>query len=260
MKQDSTDGARARRGAGDEPQRKRGDDLKKPEVLQARDPSLPPGTLKRIGGSASDDWNNRIANETINTLWLKNSDEETRHRQMTAAVDGLIGINPRDELEGMMAAQLIASHSAAMECYRRAMIGEQTFQGRSENLNQANKLSRSFATLLDALNRHRGKGQQKVTVEHVHVHSGGQAIVGAVGPGGGIASKDEEQRHAKQIAHAPEPPLRSADAAREPMSVASDGERPLPDARQTQHRPENRTGEGQDLSLAHDSRRPSIDS
>ena len=31
-----------------------------------------------------------------------------------------------------------------------------------------------------ALNRHRGKGQQKVTVEHVHVHEGGQAIVGNV--------------------------------------------------------------------------------
>ena len=31
-----------------------------------------------------------------------------------------------------------------------------------------------------ALNRHRGKGQQKVTVEHVHVHQGGQAIVGHV--------------------------------------------------------------------------------
>src|SRR5258708_25891945 len=29
-----------------------------------------------------------------------------------------------------------------------------------------------LATLLEALNRHRGKGQQKVTVEHVHVHSG----------------------------------------------------------------------------------------
>ena len=33
---------------------------------------------------------------------------------------------------------------------------------------------------LEALNRHRGKGQQKVTVEHVHVHEGGQAIVGNV--------------------------------------------------------------------------------
>ena len=69
----------------------------------------------------------------------------------------------------MIAAQLIAAHNAAMECYRRAMIGEQTFEGRRENLSQANKLSRTYAVLLDALNRHRGKGQQKVTVEHVHV-------------------------------------------------------------------------------------------
>ena len=80
----------------------------------------------------------------------------------------------------MMAAQLIAAHNAAMECYRRAMIGEQTFEGRRENLAQANKLSRTYATLLEALNRHRGKGQQKVTVEHVHVHAGGQAVVGVV--------------------------------------------------------------------------------
>jgi hypothetical protein len=41
-------------------------------------------------------------------------------------------------------------------------------------------LSRTYTTLLEALNRHRGKGQQKVTVEHVHVHQGGQAIVGHV--------------------------------------------------------------------------------
>ena len=59
-----------------------------------------------------------------------------------------------------------------MECYRRAMIAEQTFEGRRENLNQANKLARTYATLIEALNRHGGKGQQKVTVEHVHVHAG----------------------------------------------------------------------------------------
>ena len=33
-----------------------------------------------------------------------------------------------------MAAQLIASHTAAMECYRRAMIGEQSFEGRREDV------------------------------------------------------------------------------------------------------------------------------
>jgi len=98
----------------------------------------------------------------------------------------------------MIAAQLLACHNAAMECYRRAVHGEQTFVGRSENLSQANKLSRSFATLLEALNRHRGKGQQKVTVEHVHVHAGGQAVVGMVGtPGGGYHPNSEEQPDAK---------------------------------------------------------------
>jgi hypothetical protein len=69
-----------------------------------------------------------------------------------------------------------------------------TFEGRRESLSQANKLSRTYATLLEALNRHRGKGQQKVTVEHVHVHPGGQAVVGVVeAPGGGDRAKSEEQ-------------------------------------------------------------------
>jgi hypothetical protein len=93
----------------------------------------------------------------------------------------------------------MSAHNAAMECYRRAMLGEQTLDGRRENLAQANKLSRTYATLLEALNRHRGNGQQKVTVEHVHVHAGGQAVVGMVAepagqvPGGRDGMKLEEQ-------------------------------------------------------------------
>jgi hypothetical protein len=43
------------------------------------------------------------------------------------------------------------------------MIQGQSFEGRREALNQSNKLSRTYTTLLEALNRHRGKGQQKVT-------------------------------------------------------------------------------------------------
>jgi hypothetical protein len=85
----------------------------------------------------------------------------------------------------MIAAQLIAAHNATMERYRRAMLGDQTLEGRRDNLSQANKLSRTYATLLEALSRYRGKGQQKVTVEHVHVHSGGQAVVGVVEATGG---------------------------------------------------------------------------
>jgi hypothetical protein len=99
-------------------------------------------------------------------------------------------------------------------------------------LSQANKLGRTFSVLLDALNRHRGKGQQKVTVEHVHVHEGGQAIVGNVGtPGGGDRAKSEDQPHARQIEHAPQPAMPSADTTREPLPITRDAERPLSDAR-----------------------------
>jgi hypothetical protein len=155
-----------------------------PGRLVANDTDDLKGTLKAIGGSRSDHWNNILANQAISALWLKHSDPETREKQFSAVIAALIGIGPKDELEGMMAAQLIAGHNAAMECYRRAMHSEQTFEARRENLAQANKLSRTYAMLLEALNRHRGKGQQKVTVEHVHIHSGGQAVVGVVGTQG----------------------------------------------------------------------------
>src|SRR6516164_990557 len=166
-----------------------------PKTLAANDPDDRKAQLKNIGGSQSDHWNNTLANQAMHARWMKNSDQETRDKLLSATLAALVGIAPKDELEGMMAAQLIAAHNAAMECYRRAMIDEQTFEGRRENLAQANKLSRTYATLLEALNRHRGKGQQKVTVEHVHVHAGGQAVVGVVatpagqGPGGGDQAK-----------------------------------------------------------------------
>src|SRR5262245_25511578 len=207
-------------------------DADRPTRVDANDPEDQKGRLQPLGGSKSDRWNNILANQAVNALWIKQSDAETREIQFSATLAALLGIGPRDELEGMMAAQLIAAHNAAMECYRRAMLDDQTFEGRRENLSQANKLSRTYATLLEALNRHRSKGQQKVTVEHVHVHSGGQAVVGVVEPpGGGDRAKSEDQPHAKQLAHAPQPAMPRADAKRNPVPVASDAERPLPDAR-----------------------------
>jgi transposase len=52
-----------------------------------------------------------------------------------------------------------------------------------------NKLARTFATQMEALKRYRTGGHQKVTVEHVTVNAGGQAIVGAVVSRGGNDEK-----------------------------------------------------------------------
>ena len=79
-------------------------------------------TLKGLGGSQSDDWNNVLATQAVNTLWLRPSDDEFQARQRNATLAALVGIGPKDEIEAMIAAQLLAAHNAAMECYRRAMI------------------------------------------------------------------------------------------------------------------------------------------
>jgi hypothetical protein len=185
------------------------------------------GDLKHLGGSMSNRWNQVICNQVGNSL-NPTADQEKRDEAWIAAMQAMNGIAPKDELEGMLAAQLVACHSASMDCYRLGM-NSQTLEARQEHLNQANKLSRTYTTLLESLNRHRGKGQQKVTVEHVHVHPGGQAIVGNVEAGGGVTTKSKEQPHA--LGYAPGATMPSTDTPRGPVSVTGDEERSMPDAR-----------------------------
>ena len=97
----------------------------------------------------------------------------------------LQAIKPQDELEGMLAVQMVGLHNLTMEMMSRATILDQTVEGVTSNINRITKLSRTFAALLEALNRHRNKGQQKMTVEHVHINKGGQAIIGTVERGEG---------------------------------------------------------------------------
>jgi hypothetical protein len=90
-------------------------------------------------------------------------------------------VQPRDELEAMLAAQMGAIHSATMMLARRLNLVE-TIPQQDAAERALNKLGRTFAMQMEALKRYRSTGQQKVTVEHVTVNAGGQAIVGAVAP------------------------------------------------------------------------------
>ena len=108
----------------------------------------------------------------------------------------------------MIAAPAMAAHHASMECSRRSMVPDQPFESAQGLRKAAANASRTFVELLSALDRKRGKGgQQKVTVEHVHIHPGGQAIVGSVetgGRGGGGAHEiREEPRALDQLAQTP---------------------------------------------------------
>jgi hypothetical protein len=189
---------------------------------------------KELGGSDIPLFNQDIVESVLSSRRIYPGEDEARLRYYATAA-ALSGIDPRDEIEGMLAAQLIATHNVAMECLRLAMIPNQPLPAIDQVLGHATKLSRTFATLLDALNRKRGNVQQKVTVEHVHVQAGGQAIVGVI-EGGGGRSDNAKQPHAKGIAHAPQRAMRSCDEKKEALLIPSDAKRPMSDARRSLNR------------------------
>lgn len=134
--------------------------------------------MKNATGSDVGPLQNHLLNQALAAVWMQDGQEQDD--TFVATIAALQAIAPTDGLEGMLAAQMVATHEAAMECLRRAMISGQSFEGRDVNLKHGAKLMQIYTRQMDALAKHRGRGQQKITVEHVNVHAGGQAIVGNV--------------------------------------------------------------------------------
>ena len=92
----------------------------------------------------------------------------------------LKGIAPQDELEGMLAVQMVYSHKLAMNFLKRASAQDKSPEIIDLQLRRANKLMNSFSKQMQTLTKYRQKGQQKMVVEHVNVNAGGQAIIGTI--------------------------------------------------------------------------------
>ncbi len=143
-----------------------------------------PEVFKEATGTDKPHLQMHLVNQVCATLWAPEGlGEDEKVPRIASAVSLLQGIKPADEIEGMLAAQMVATHHAAMDCLRRAIIRGQTVEGREQNLKHAEKLLSIYSRQIEVLDKHRGKGQQKVTVEHVHVAAGGQAMVGHIETG-----------------------------------------------------------------------------
>jgi hypothetical protein len=152
--------------------------------VQADDILQPaPSELRSISGSDNLAFSNHLLNVVASTLWFPEATSlEVRSATATAALAAVHGFAPRDAVEGMISAQAVALHHAAMECFRRAMLPGQSPDVADKLRRQGANLSRAMVDMAEAIDRRRGKGPQVVRVERVVVHDGGQAIVGAVVP------------------------------------------------------------------------------
>jgi len=165
--------------------------------LHTTDKTLSAAKFTEAFGTPDEDVHIYLLNQVVQTFKGCVSSEGFDYSKMAEFANNamalLNGIQPQDEIEGMLAVQMIAVHNMAMETMKRAMITGQPPQWIESNVNHATKMLRTFAAQMEALKRYRTGGQQKVTVEHVHVTAGGQAIVGAVSTGGrGYAGQEHE--------------------------------------------------------------------
>jgi hypothetical protein len=185
--------------------------------------SIEPIELARLMstfGTAEPGFANLMLSSIINAACDGNQRDPPGSEDVNRALAAVTGIGARDETEGMLATQMVATHFAAMGVLRRLKSSE-TIPQQDSNGNLAVKLLRTFTMQVEALQRYRGKGQQKVTVEHVHVHAGGQAIVGAVHPQKANKRLAEQPDAPGALTHKPETPLRSHDPEREPLPITS---------------------------------------
>ena len=146
----------------------------------------------------------QLLTQVAQTIWRPGSwGEEEVQAKLLSVAQRLGDIDPTDAVEAMLAAQMIATHEAAMECLRRSVLGDQTLEGRDLNLKNATKLMSLYERQVAALDKHRGRGQQKVTVKYVHVSEGGQAIVGNVAHTAAAAIARAGTRPALDVQQAP---------------------------------------------------------
>lgn len=125
-------------------------------------------------GSTSEPFARLLFSQTIGACFAVGDDREFVINAMHQAA---IALKPQDEIEGMLIHRLIILHNQYMHFMGSVAFPDQSSQIIETNLNRATKLMRLYNETLDTLNRHRRKGEQKVTVQHVNVNNGGQAVV-----------------------------------------------------------------------------------
>ena len=110
----------------------------------------------------------------------READPDESLRATNHALSIFYEIKPEDPVEAMLICQLVGVHNTAMDLLQKSQAAYLSFERRQQAMNQAVKLTRTYALQMEALKKYRNGGQQTVTVQHVNVGSGGQAIVGNV--------------------------------------------------------------------------------
>lgn len=144
-------------------------------VTESQKDYIEESTLCAATGSSSTEYARALLIQTMNAVGANDA------FSINANFKALLAMKPADEYEGMLISRLIALHQQYMNYMALADANKLRRESRESFINSATKLMRVYNETLEVLNKHRRKGEQKVTVthNHVNVNEGGKAIVGS---------------------------------------------------------------------------------
>jgi len=100
-------------------------------------------------------------------------------------LDAAETVGASNALEQMLTHQMAAAHKAAMDLLAKASQHRDSVEA-ARLTNASSRLMSVYQHGMLTLNRLRTGGKQTVTVQHVNVGAGGQAVIGNVQTGGGV--------------------------------------------------------------------------
>jgi hypothetical protein len=132
-------------------------------------------------------WNNLASP----VLGIRNCARDWRGGHVALAI--IDSVHCRSELEALIAVEIVATGFSGLRFLRQSHKN-MTEEYVSVYGNYANKLLRLQLDLIQALDRHRRGHKQTVEVQHVHLHSGAQGVVGIVNAAGEDHATREGQK------------------------------------------------------------------
>lgn len=121
------------------------------------------------------------ASTQINLMNLTEEEKKQKLETATQVVKILAdSLGAQGLPQNMLATQLLGIHDLQQKLLPYAAKSMNYPQDNQYFVNAITKLSNTFIQQLMLLQKLQGQNQQKVTVEHLHIHQGAQAIVGQV--------------------------------------------------------------------------------
>ena len=146
--------------------------------------SSPIDALKYLTATSDHD----LASEIMHRGWIAMPSTTSEENKKNCVLQALAEYSPRDPIEARLCLQANALYSQGMSYLARAEINDMIHQC-DFYMKNAIKLLRLHNETIEALNKHRRGGEQRVVVQHVNVNDGGRAIVGGMFDGEGKTKK-----------------------------------------------------------------------